>query len=167
LWDAKGATKPEHLKTPATEMAFSPNGRFIATAAAKTVRLWEVATGIEMGHLSSNRNLSSFSSGTRLNRLSFVSNTELLALSLDKDRYGFLQIFDVTTGISRGLSLHLDGDPNLSRDGLALATDGSLVGYWRKAETKKVKNFMALISLDNFPPRASQVTSVWNEKVEY
>jgi hypothetical protein len=127
----------------------------------------KLATGIEMGHLSSNRNLSSFSSGTRLNRLSFVSKTELLALSLDKDRYGFLQIFDVTTGTSRGLSLHLHADPNLSRDGLALATDGSLIGYWCKADRDKLRKLMARLSPDKFTEHTSLVVSMWKEKVEY
>jgi WD40 repeat protein len=167
VWDTKGAAEPVHLKTPATEMAFSPNGKLIATAAANTVRLWEVATGTEVGHFSSNRNLSSFSSGPGLNRLSFVSNTELLALSLDKHRYRFLRIFDVSTGISRDLSLHLDGGPNLSRDGLALATDGSLIGYWCKADRDKLRKLMARLSPDKFTEHTSLVVSMWKEKVEY
>jgi WD40 repeat protein len=166
VWDTKGPAKPVHLKTSATEMAFSPNGRLIATAAAATVRLWEVATGREVGHFSSNRNQSTFSSDPELNRLSFVSNMELLALSLDERGHALLQVFDVTTGVSRDLSLSLDGSSGLSSHGVALTTDGGLIGC-SKTDPRGVKRTIhAIRSLGLSPPKKSLVISVW-KKVEF
>lgn len=92
LWDAVRGTKIRSWKVTAQDIAFSPDGKWLATSSYLEVQLWNAATG-ELVH--------TFSSGKRLWDITFSPDGRLVAFGSED---GSLYLWDTTTG---ALAAHL------------------------------------------------------------
>jgi WD40 repeat protein len=97
-------------------MAFSPNGKLLATADNDgTVQLWDLATGEPVG--------SPWPAGDEgVNQVAFSPDGKLLA-SADND--GMVRLWDVATG--KPVGSPLPADPGGHVDGVAFSPDGKLL----------------------------------------
>ena len=126
-------------------VAFSPDGKLLASGTASTVKLWDVATGGVLKRLSGH--------SSTVKSVSFSPDGKtLFSQSLDE-----VKLWDVATGQEiRTFSGHLDQitTMSLSMNGSILATgeDYKTVRLWDVASGKALKEFSSPVQLVRFSP---------------
>jgi WD40 repeat protein len=122
VWDRDTGRQVVARPIPGHAMRFSPDGTLLAIGSDYTVRLWEVATWLELAILPGHPE--------PLVALAFSPDGKLLASG---DWGGFLRLWDPAQKrqvLSRRMDTHVLGTLAFSPDGRRLVTGGSVVRFW-------------------------------------
>jgi WD40 repeat protein len=145
VWDVQTGAPLQTLKHdgPVLSVAFSPNGRWIATGSADhTARLWDAATGLQLGAPFVHQPGATVAANVR--HVSFSPDSRRL-LTVGGNR--FARVFDVARHeevFPSGLNhLALVNSAAFSHDGKLIATAGgsTFVRVWDAATGKQLKEF--------------------------
>jgi RNA polymerase sigma factor (sigma-70 family) len=144
LWDTAAGTERLTLPAEATALAFSPDGKRLATGHFTAIRLWDVATGKELGALRGH--------ACHVHALAFLPDGQTLVSGAGNDYpvrgriNGEIRLWDLTTRRAQVLLESRDTTGRIhglavSRDGRRLASagwDSASVRLWDLSTGKEV-----------------------------
>jgi signal transduction histidine kinase len=152
VWDARTGKLLRRLPVRDTTVAFSPDGRWLATGDNRTYTLWSTATWKPESRR--NREGVLFSRGA----MAFAQGGRMMAMARSHDE---VQLVDTTTGDELATLASPDPQPlaglRLSADGRLLAAPGpeGRIQVWNLSELRRG---LAALSLDWDPSRVGAAT---------